>query len=229
MDIKLYEVGGHVRDRLLGIDSKDIDYAVEAPDYTAFRDYVYANSKKVFLEKPEYFTIRALTDAGAVDFVMCRKDGHYSDNRRPDEVQPGTIYDDLARRDFTINAIAYDLQTQTYLDPYNGQSDLKDRVICCVGNVERLAEDPLRILRALRFAITKQFWLEQSIVNVLTNRNSTYDWPSLMSNVSKERRREELKRCFDFNTIDTLQHLSTVSPSLLNAIIKDLTFTPTVK
>lgn len=229
MDIKLYEVGGHVRDRLLGIDSKDIDYAVEAPSYTDFRNYVYQNTRQVFLEKPEYFTIRALADIGPVDYVMCRKDGHYSDNRRPDLVKPGTIYDDLDRRDFTINAIAYDIESKTYIDPHNGQSDLQDRVIRCVGNTDRLIEDPLRILRAIRFAITKKFWLHSTIFQILSQSENENYWSLLLSSVSKERRREELKRCFDFNTIDTIQHLNKISPALLNAILKEINLVPTVQ
>jgi len=110
--IKLFEVGGHVRDGLLGIKSKDIDMAVEAPSWEAMREFVKHNTKKIFLEKEEFLTIRAMGHDGLPkDFVLCRKDGAYSDGRRPDTVEAGTIFDDLARRDFTVNAIAKEVTT----------------------------------------------------------------------------------------------------------------------
>src|SRR5687768_11467708 len=104
-DIRFFRVGGCVRDELLGIESKDIDFAVEADSFEAMRDAVHARCSKVFLETPEFLTIRGLDpDIGAVDFVLCRKDGPTKDGRRPEFVEPGTILDDLARRDFTVNA-----------------------------------------------------------------------------------------------------------------------------
>ncbi len=102
--VKIYLVGGSIRDQLLGLKSKDLDYAVEAGSYEEMRDYIKENGK-IFLETPEYLTIRAhLKNGEPADFVLCRKDGEYSDGRRPDKVTPGTLYDDLARRDFTVNA-----------------------------------------------------------------------------------------------------------------------------
>ena len=108
----IYQVGGSLRDECLGRPCKDFDFSVEAPSYEAMREHLVQDGYTIFLEKPEYLTIRARFPKGhpqervCADFVLCRKDGFYSDGRRPDTVEPGTIYDDLARRDFTMNAMA---------------------------------------------------------------------------------------------------------------------------
>src|SRR6478735_1674813 len=161
MKAKFYQVGGCVRDSLLGVESKDIDFSVEAPSYEAMREAVIercgGNPESIKVDKPEFATIRAIDPKlGGVDFVLCRKDGAYSDGRRPDSVEMGTLLDDLARRDFTVNAIAR-ADDGSLIDPFNGQADLKLRLLRCVGGVDRLREDSLRMLRAFRFAITKGF------------------------------------------------------------------------
>lgn len=200
--VKIYEVGGCVRDRLLGLESKDIDYAVEANSWEEMRDYIKERGK-IYLEKPEYHTIRAkMPELGDADFVLCRKDGEYTDGRRPDTVEPGTIYDDLARRDFTMNAIAIDVETGKVLDPYNGRSDIKTKFIKAVGNANtRIREDSLRMLRALRFAVTKNMDISGAIQVILFN-----DY-SLLKNVSEDRIREELHKMFMYSTVRTLRLL----------------------
>ena len=214
----VYEVGGRVRDELLGLPNKDIDYAVEAKSWDHMKQWVEKNTDKVFLEKPEFLTIRALTYEGeAVDFVMCRRDGAYSDSRRPDEVFPGTIYDDLARRDFTVNAIAKNVITGEYLDPWDGKVDLENNVLRCVGNAtERLSEDPLRILRAVRFWITKGLQPDSELETRLR-----WNWGDELKSVSASRRREELERCFRADTLQALRILSVVHPSLVEGIFAD--------
>jgi tRNA nucleotidyltransferase (CCA-adding enzyme) len=195
--VKLYKVGGCVRDQLLGISSKDIDYSVEAKSYAEMREELLARGCKIYLEKPEYLTIRGKLNNEDVDFVLCRKDGAYSDGRRPDEVTIGTIYDDLARRDFTINAIAID-EDGNYIDPFNGRKDLEDRIIRCVGSNDRLKEDALRILRAYRFCITKGFDLEESI------KEEVFEYWSLLDNISEERITQELNKCFESSVEHTM-------------------------
>lgn len=125
--IRIFEVGGCVRDEILGVPSKDIDFAMEAPSFQAMKEYMEAENFKIFLETPEYFTIRAKFPNSSLvaDFVLCRKEFGYSNNRHPDLVEVGTIYDDLSRRDFTINAIAKSLDSGEFLDPHNGIDDLK--------------------------------------------------------------------------------------------------------
>lgn len=197
-DIKLYITGGAVRDKFLGLKSKDIDYSVEAPSYEAMKKYIESQGK-IYLETPEYFTIRAkMPNLGDADFVLCRKDGAYSDGRRPDEVEMGTIYDDLARRDFTINSFCIDVETNKVIDPFNGLEDLKNKIIRCTGSVERIKEDSLRMLRAIRFSITKGFSIDNSIIKILEK-----DYV-LLYNISVERIREELLKCFEFDTVLTL-------------------------
>lgn len=200
MTIKLYKVGGCIRDQFLGVKSKDIDYSVEAPSYDAMRDYIASNGK-IFLESPEYLTIRAKVNGDDADFVLCRKEGDYTDGRRPDKVEAGDIYDDLARRDFTMNAIAFDIQTQEFIDPHNGMDHINNRLIKCVGEAEeRFTEDSLRILRAIRFHITKGFTLADSIIDCL----HSYDIVGGLVNVSQERIREEINKCFRADTWQTM-------------------------
>src|SRR6478735_3634586 len=121
-DIQMYLVGGAVRDGLIGKPTKDYDYTVvvdskfgfSADDaYVFMLDELQARGFKIFLDTPEYFTVRAQFPKGderrarqTADFVLARKDGPYSDGRRPDWVKVGTLEDDIFRRDFTVNALA---------------------------------------------------------------------------------------------------------------------------
>lgn len=200
---KFYQVGGSVRDNFLSLPSKDIDWAVEAPGYAEMRQAILERGGEIFLERPEFFTIRARVPlmGGACDFVLCRKEANYTDGRHPSTVTPGTIYDDLARRDFTINAMAFD-EAGMLLDPHNGSADLEDRFIRCVGNTkDRFTEDGLRMVRALRFSITKDLILSSTIGDCL--RDPEFFTPRLLG-VSTERIREELTRCFASDTVRTL-------------------------
>lgn len=225
MSIKIYQVGGSVRDRFLGLIEKDIDFAVEASSFDAMHEYVQSICKQIYLVKPEYFTIRALHPTmGAVDFVLCRKDGIYSDHRRPDSVEPGTIYDDLARRDFTINAMAID-EDNNLIDPFNGLLDLKAKTLKCVGSTEdRLTEDPLRILRAMRFSITKDMKLFPYLELVF---DSPELWIPTLDTISKDRIREELYKCFSFSTPATLSFLLKYPEEWCNYLFKDIWLKPT--
>lgn len=205
--IKAYLVGGAVRDRLLGIESNDLDYAVEASSYEEMVAWIRERGGKIFLEKPEYWTVRAqLPDKSAADYILCRKDGQYSDGRRPDSVEPGTLLDDLARRDFTVNAMAFDEDTNSYIDPFNGKKDLEMKWLECVGSAgDRFSEDALRMLRAIRFAITKDFDLSRSVHNALKHEPLL---DKLRDNISLDRKRDELRKCFKHNTLLTLEILS---------------------
>lgn len=206
MSIKYYLVGGAVRDKLMGLKAKDLDYSVECESYEAMRDDIIARGGTIFLETPKYFTIRAkMPKLGAADFVLARKDGAYTDGRRPDEVMAGTIYDDLARRDFTMNAIAENVETGEIVDPYLGRVDIDFKFITCVDNpIDRFTEDSLRMLRAIRFSITKGFYIQSNIEDCLDD----YKFVDLLKNVSVERIREELVKCFAHSTPDTIAALN---------------------
>ena len=203
---KFYIVGGYVRDKLMGVKSKDIDYSVEAESYGAMRQAVLDRGCKIFVEKEEFLTIRARDPRlGAVDFVLCRKDGEYQDGRRPERVEVGSLHDDLARRDFTVNAIAMD-DNGNIIDPFNGREDLGDQVIRCVGDPhKRFSEDYLRILRAIRFSVTKRFSIEQETSLAI------HSLKERVADVAVERIREELLKAFAADTVKTLnvlQHYS---------------------
>lgn len=246
MSVKMFEVGGCVRDELLGVRSKDIDFAVEAESFAAMRAFLLSHGFTVFLETPEFLTIRARfpkrwdhgmprfgpfenpSEAAKVtaDFVLCRKDGAYSDGRRPDTVEPGTILDDLARRDFTVNAIAKD-PDGVLIDPFGGVEDLRRGTLRAVGSAEaRLREDSLRALRAVRFMVTKGFALDRELNAALHSA-----WlPELLENVSAERRREELDKAFRHDTLTTLTLLANLGPRFREAVFADgLRLKPTLE
>lgn len=229
MTIRLFEVGGAVRDRFLGIQSKDIDIAVEAESWEEMREFVKKNTASIFQERPQFFTIRAMDkDRVPKDFVLCRKDGFHSDGRHPDSVEIGTIFDDINRRDFTVNAIALDLQTGEILDPHNGVQDIRDKILRCVGNAEeRFNEDALRILRAIRFSITKGFKADGKIRGIWQDPS----WAHKISIVSRERTFEELKKCFEFDTMASMKFMvNNLDPEIMQAIfLDDLWLLPTLR
>ena len=200
---KFYEVGGRVRDAFLHLESNDIDYAVEADSYEAMREAILGRGGEIFLESPEYLTVRAkVPGIGPADFVLCRKDGSYSDCRHPDKVEPGTLLDDLARRDFTMNAMARDKDGTLY-DPHGGVEDMKldGGTLRCVGDATtRFEEDALRMLRAIRFSVTKYMKLDGDIDKCLKDPRLVH----LLYKVSVERTREELNKAFKFDTLGTL-------------------------
>lgn len=222
MKYELFEVGGAVRDSILGLKSKDIDYTVVIEDY-GFADALIAfnwfhaeivrEGYEVFLVTEEMFTIRAKfpknhVHAGLVaDFVMARyEEGFQEGTRRPLICRIGTLEDDLKRRDFTINAIARKIDG-TLIDPYNGKDDLIAGVLRCPVDAQTsFNDDPLRILRALRFSITKGFDLSRDIQIGIKQLNHN----RFIETVSIERIREELDKMFRFNTLQTLKMLATL-------------------
>jgi tRNA nucleotidyltransferase/poly(A) polymerase len=215
--MELYEVGGVVRDEIMGVKSKDIDFAVVAPSFEEMQSELEAMGFQVWLSTPQYYTLRArgpkdFEFAGknfgnqTFDFVWARKDGPYSDGRRPDYVESGTLLDDLARRDFTMNAMAK-ASDGTLIDPFGGQEDIRNGLIRCVGNpFDRiLKEDPLRGLRAMRFSITKEFEINQQILGVLKSRHFA---EQIVKTTKAERVREELEKMFAANTLDSVMLLT---------------------
>lgn len=225
--LKIYQVGGSVRDMILGVPSKDIDYAVEASSYDEMREYILSRGK-IYLETPQYFTIRAHVEKlGDADFVLCRKDGAYYDGRRPDSVEVGTLADDLARRDFTMNAIAIDMGNGLVIDPYGGRKDIENGFISCVGLAsDRFKEDALRMLRALRFSITKNMQIDLSV-------RSSMEHPDLIrlldGKISWERKKDELFKMFKFDSLKSIRLLHQF-PRLLEVLFNNtLWLEPTLK
>ena len=146
-----YAVGGCVRDACLGITPQDYDLCTNAtPDILCnlFSDHT------LVLSGLKHGTVGVVTSEGVVEITTFRTEGGYTDSRHPDWVEfVGTIEEDLARRDFTVNAMAYS-PTRGYADPFGGRSDLRNGILRAVGEpTKRFEEDALRILRGVRFAV----------------------------------------------------------------------------
>lgn len=171
------------------------------------KSYMLENNYTIFLETENCGTIRAKFPVGrpyentTADFVIARKDVLYNEDDRTPICELGTLYDDLYRRDFTINAIAYSKEEDLYYDFFNGFDDLQNRILKCTFSPDKsFSDDPLRILRALRFSITKGFNIDKDTYDKIC-----FYLPHIKVKVSKERIREELNKCFQSNTIKTLE------------------------
>ena len=158
-----YVVGGAVRDYIMGVPPHDYDVTTSALPYQI---------KEIF---PEHFalgekfgTISVITESDPIEVTTFRKDSDYSDGRHPDRIEFVTsVYDDLCRRDFTMNAIAYSPKTG-FVDPFGGINDIKNQIIRSVNNpVDRFNEDGLRILRAVRFAAKLGFDIEETTLKAM--------------------------------------------------------------
>ena len=175
-------VGGCVRDLLLGREVNDWDICTEAKPNQTCKLF-----KKVIRTGIKHGTVTVLWKGDAYEVTTLRGEGEYSDGRRPDEVFfVSDIALDLARRDFTVNAIAYDPIRDLLVDPHGGLADMKRGVIRAVGvAAERFAEDGLRILRGARFVSTLELELEAETEAAFAGALDTY------GKVSHERIREE--------------------------------------
>ncbi|WP_437510530.1 CCA tRNA nucleotidyltransferase [Sorangium sp. So ce1099] len=177
-------VGGCVRDLLRGQPAKDWDVATDARP-----DEVVASFRKVIPTGIQHGTVTVLVRGVPYEVTTLRGDGTYSDGRRPDRVEfVDDITADLARRDFTMNAIALDPVDGHVIDPFGGQKDLEAKVIRAVGDPnERFAEDGLRVLRAARFAATLEGSIEPETERAMGSARSHQTFRC----VSAERVRDE--------------------------------------
>lgn len=183
-----YLIGGCVRDLIIGLEPKDWDITTNAtPEQiqAVFPDSFYENT---------YGTVGVKTGSEnprieIIEVTPYRIESGYSDKRRPDSVAFGTsLLEDLSRRDFTVNAMALDSKGQI-IDPYNGQKDIKDKIIRAVGTAsERFNEDALRMLRAIRLVAELDFGIDGETAEAIS-KNSKH-----LSSVSRERVRDELVR-----------------------------------
>lgn len=181
-----YIVGGCVRDDLLGKDPNDWDICTNATPEEVCA-VMGSHHVRIIETGLQHGTVTARWGFTNYEITTFRVDGEYSDNRRPDRVEfVGDIIEDLARRDFTINAIAYN-DIHGIVDPWNGRCDIHLGLIRCVRNPDdRFREDALRIMRALRFASTYGFRIEEKTAAAI-HRNK-----DLLKNISAERIRDEL-------------------------------------
>jgi tRNA nucleotidyltransferase (CCA-adding enzyme) len=176
-------VGGGVRDLLRGQHPKDWDIATQALPQEVMKLF-----RKVVPTGIAHGTVTVLIPEGHVEVTTFRVESAYVDGRRPGSVEfRRDLVEDLARRDFTINALAFDPVRHRFQDPFDGQEDLARRRVRCVGvAAERFAEDGLRPLRAVRFATVLDFELEPDTAAAIPGALGVFD------KVALERRREEL-------------------------------------
>jgi tRNA nucleotidyltransferase (CCA-adding enzyme) len=185
-----YLVGGCVRDSMMGRVPNDWDVATNALPEKVMD--IFADSIPTGL-KHGTVTVRPVSnDDELIEVTTYRSDSTYSDGRRPDDVRfVTTIKEDLARRDFTINAMAFDPINEEFIDPFGGGFDLTDKVIVAVGDpVERFSEDGLRCLRAIRFGAQLGFKIEHNTFHAILPCIDTF------AKVSKERVSSELLKIF---------------------------------
>lgn len=160
-----YLVGGCVRDALLGLTPKDWDLCTSArPEEVKACFY----DKKLVLSGSRHGTVGVVLDGHLYEITSYRTESGYTDGRHPDSVTfVRDLKEDLARRDFTVNAMAYHPE-KGLIDPWKGRKDLVQRVLRCVGNPNlRFQEDALRILRGMRFAAAYGFHVEKETARQL--------------------------------------------------------------
>jgi len=232
---KIYRVGGCVRDAILGVKTKDIDFTFVLDDTSGTVEEGFSEMKKwmedqgfeIFLSVPEMFTIRAKFPVDHkfakldADFVMARKEMGYSDDSRRPVLKLGTLADDLIRRDFTINAMAED-EDGDIIDLFGGQEDLRVGILRTPKHPDiTFYEDPLRLLRALRFVITKDLVMCDDIWEAMKD-------PELLKKleltVSGERIREEVSKMMKFDTVRAMRLITDcdnhMNGKLLNVLFK---------
>lgn len=219
MNLEMFLVGGAVRDRLLAelhnesFTPKDEDFVVVEPK--GF-DFMVSELERIgftiFETRPEFLTVRAKVPASlrdrlstpVADFVLARKDSDTSDGRRPDFVEPGTLLDDLARRDFTINSVAMAANGEL-IDPHNGREDLRNGVLRFVGDpMKRIDEDGLRVMRAFRFIVTKGLMPEPHTKRALASDLAV----ERLHGTATERIADELNRMLKHSTVASLAVLA---------------------
>lgn len=181
-----YIVGGSVRDKIMGIEPHDYDITTSArPDEIkrVFKDY------KTVLVGEDFGTVGILLDKTLYEVTTFRIDGNYIKNRKPERVIfSKNLTEDLKRRDFTINAMAMDGDGKLY-DPFDGQADIENKIIRAVGNPnERIREDALRMMRAIRFAGRFGFFIEEELFDALSLN------AGLLKNIAPERIFDEFSK-----------------------------------
>jgi tRNA nucleotidyltransferase (CCA-adding enzyme) len=189
-----YLVGGCVRDLFMGVTPKDWDVATNAKPFQIKK--VFPKTYDTGLQHGTITVIMGPTVADHFEVTTYRVEGEYSDGRRPDSVDfVDNINEDLARRDLTINAIAYDPVNNKIVDPFGGLNDINNKVIKAVGDPnERFAEDGLRTMRVARFAARLGFSVDPKTKDAIADNLET------LSKVSKERIRDELTKTLMTNS-----------------------------
>ena len=188
---QLYMVGGTVRDVLLHREqSNDADLATDAHPDEVKRLVAPTHPSAVVLVGERFGTVRLLYGADILEITTFRSERYNPESRKPEVCFGTTLEDDLLRRDFTINALARDPLNGHIIDLFNGRQDLEDHILRAVGNQpdKRFDEDPLRLMRAVRFAAQLDFTIESE-----TRRSIIHQAPKLQK-ISRERIRDEMNK-----------------------------------
>lgn len=181
-----YIVGGCVRDKLLGLHPHDYDITTSAEPQEIKR--IFKDFKTILIGE-EFGTIGILIDKTLYEVTTFRIDGKYKNFRKPENVIfSKNLVEDLKRRDFTINAMAMDSRGELY-DPFGGKNDLEDKVLRAVGRPnERLKEDAIRILRAIRFAGRLNLYIDDELFDAISFERN------LLKKISPERIFDEFSK-----------------------------------
>ena len=177
--------------------------------------------KKVIPTGIKHGTVTVLFAGYKLEVTTFRTDGDYSDLRRPDKVHfTASVFEDLKRRDFTINSMAYDLLTGELLDPHDGKVDLKKRIIRAIGvSVERFQEDALRIMRACRFAAQLEFTIDKSTLKGMSDKSIN------LNAVSMERIRDEIEKILKTRKPSIAFHIMSAT-GVLDVVLPELAACP---
>jgi len=199
---KIYQVGGCVRDRLLGISSSDIDYVA-----VGFSEDDFSHLHKVGKDFPVFL------DENGCEIALARveKKTHAGYNGFETTTKDVTLKDDLKRRDLTINSIAYDSDTNSYIDPYNGIEDIKNKILRHTSSAFK--EDPLRVLRLARF---------QAKFPQFTIAKETKEFVKLMKNELKTLQKDRVYK--EIKKVSLLQHSNLFFKTLLELEVLDVVF-----
>ena len=209
-------VGGCVRDHCLGLQPADFDLCTSAlPEQT---ESVFSQYSLVMAGK-KHGTVGVITDGTVVEITTFRTEGAYRDNRHPDWVAfVPQVEEDLARRDFTINSMAWSPH-RGFADPFGGRNDLENRVLRAVGDpVQRFREDSLRILRGIRFAVRFGLTVEPATLAAMESE------AHLMSNLARERVFEELCKLLPLVTAEDLLRFGPILAQVLPPLKDQLGF-----
>ncbi len=206
-----YVVGGCVRDTLLGKIPVDWDLTTSAEPCEIKQ--IFSESKIIDIGS-KYGTIIVLLNGHKLEITTFRTESEYGDNRHPKTISfTKSLEEDLKRRDFTINALAYN-PSKGLIDLFDGIGDLKKRIIRCVGDAKtRFTEDALRIMRALRFSATLGFTLEPETIA------AAFSCRRLLINISNERIVTELNRMMLANDPS---HVLRIYKGIISAVIPEL-------
>lgn len=207
-----YYAGGYVRDKILGLVSSDIDIATDAEPQDIQKLF-----SKTFPKGAAFGVISVLMGKREYEVATFRKEGNYSDGRRPDHVEYTDAKGDATRRDFTINGMFYDPIEEKVIDFVGGEKDIKSRLIRAIGDPqERFTEDKLRILRAVRLATNLDFQIEDK------TKQAVKKMASKIHQVSAERIRVEILKILTngrarkgFELLDELHLLNEVLPEVV--------------